>query len=193
MGPGAFLSHESAAALWGLAGDRPKVHVNAPRGRQVRPGRRSGIKVHRCKFAPTRSPSTTEFPSLPSPERSSTLPNDVPSGVTEGDGRPVLAQQSSCPARTQTRRRGSATSSGRERRRARRGPAREGERRPTGRPYSARSISTAIAAVSVGLSPTRTPFASSASFLPWAVPEEPEMIAPAWPICLPGGAVKPAM
>ena len=26
-----------------------------------------------------------------------------------------------------------------------------------------------------------------------AVPEEPEMIAPAWPICLPGGAVKPAM
>jgi very-short-patch-repair endonuclease len=51
MGPGAFLSHESAAALWGLAGDRPKVHVNAPRGRQVRPGRRSGIKVHRCKFA----------------------------------------------------------------------------------------------------------------------------------------------
>lgn len=52
MGPEAFLSHESAAALWGLAGDRPKVDVNAPRGRQVRPGRASGIKVHRCKFAP---------------------------------------------------------------------------------------------------------------------------------------------
>jgi len=51
MGPGAFLSHESAAALWRLAGDRPKVHVNAPAGRQVRMGRRSGIKVHRCKFA----------------------------------------------------------------------------------------------------------------------------------------------
>jgi very-short-patch-repair endonuclease len=51
LGPGAFLSHESAAALWGLAGDRPKIHVNAPRGRQVRPGRRSGIKLHRCKFA----------------------------------------------------------------------------------------------------------------------------------------------
>src|ERR1700744_6520390 len=42
MGPGAFLSHESAAALWGLAGDRPRVDVNAPRGRQVRPGRASG-------------------------------------------------------------------------------------------------------------------------------------------------------
>ena len=49
------------------------------------------------------------------------------------------------------------------------------------------------AAASVGLSPTRTPFASSASFFASAVPEEPEMIAPAWPICLPGGAVKPAM
>ncbi|HEY2052403.1 MAG TPA: type IV toxin-antitoxin system AbiEi family antitoxin domain-containing protein [Solirubrobacterales bacterium] len=52
MGPGAFLSHRSAAALWGLAGDRPKVDVNAPRGRQVRPGRITGIKVHRCKFDP---------------------------------------------------------------------------------------------------------------------------------------------
>jgi hypothetical protein len=50
MGPGAFLNHESAAAFWGLAGDRPKIDVNAPRGRQVRPGRTSGIKVHRCKF-----------------------------------------------------------------------------------------------------------------------------------------------
>ena len=55
------------------------------------------------------------------------------------------------------------------------------------------SVSTAIWAVSVGLVPTRTPFASSASFFAWAVPEEPEMIAPAWPICLPSGAVKPAM
>ena len=54
-------------------------------------------------------------------------------------------------------------------------------------------ISAAIAAASEGLVPTRTPFASSASFLASAVPEEPEMIAPAWPICLPGGAVKPAM
>lgn len=53
MGPEAFLSHRSAAALWGLAGDRPKVDVNAPRGRQVRPGRRSGVKVHRCRFDPS--------------------------------------------------------------------------------------------------------------------------------------------
>jgi very-short-patch-repair endonuclease len=50
MGPGAFLSHRSAAALWGLAGDRPKVDINAPRGRQARPGRATGIKVHRCKY-----------------------------------------------------------------------------------------------------------------------------------------------
>jgi very-short-patch-repair endonuclease len=52
MGPEAFLSHRSAAALWELAGDRPQIDVNAPRGRQVRPGRRSGIKVHRCRFDP---------------------------------------------------------------------------------------------------------------------------------------------
>ncbi|HVX31895.1 MAG TPA: type IV toxin-antitoxin system AbiEi family antitoxin domain-containing protein [Solirubrobacterales bacterium] len=51
MGPDAFLSHRSAAALWGLAGDRPKVDVTAPRGRQVRPGRK-GIQVHRCRFDP---------------------------------------------------------------------------------------------------------------------------------------------
>lgn len=49
IGPGTMLSHESAAALWGLAGDRPEVHVTAPRGRQCRPGR-SGIRLHRCKF-----------------------------------------------------------------------------------------------------------------------------------------------
>jgi hypothetical protein len=55
------------------------------------------------------------------------------------------------------------------------------------------SASTASCAVSVGERPTRTPRPSRASFLASAVPEEPEMIAPAWPICLPGGAVKPAM
>jgi very-short-patch-repair endonuclease len=51
MGPDAFLSHRSAAALWRLAGDRPKVDVTAPRGKQVRPGRK-GIQVHRCQFEP---------------------------------------------------------------------------------------------------------------------------------------------
>jgi very-short-patch-repair endonuclease len=49
MGPGAMLSHGSAAALWGLTKDQRKVHVTAPGGRQERPGR-SGIQVHRCKF-----------------------------------------------------------------------------------------------------------------------------------------------
>ncbi len=67
------------------------------------------------------------------------------------------------------------------------------EPRPGGADGSGRSVSSAIWAVSVGLVPTRTSFASSASFFAWAVPDEPEMIAPAWPICLPGGAVKPAM
>ena len=51
MGPGAFLSHRSAAAFWGLTRDPPKVDVTAPRGKQVRPGRK-GIQVHRCRFEP---------------------------------------------------------------------------------------------------------------------------------------------
>jgi hypothetical protein len=37
------------------------------------------------------------------------------------------------------------------------------------------------------------PTASSASFFATAVPDEPEMIAPAWPIVFPGGAENPAM
>ena len=63
------------------------------------------------------------------------------------------------------------------------GPRRSRSQTPRSRAASRRRSR----AVSVGLSPTRTPFASSASFFAWAVPEEPEMIAPAWPICLPGG------
>ena len=55
------------------------------------------------------------------------------------------------------------------------------------------AISAAISATSVGVRPTRTPRASSASCLATAVPAVPETIAPAWPIVLPGGAVKPAM
>ena len=55
------------------------------------------------------------------------------------------------------------------------------------------TTSAASCATSVGVVPTRTPQASSASFFACAVPEVPEMIAPAWPIVLPGGAVKPAM
>ena len=42
-------------------------------------------------------------------------------------------------------------------------------------------------------STTVTPTASSASCLAWAVPLDPLMMAPAWPIFLPGGAVTPAM
>jgi hypothetical protein len=58
---------------------------------------------------------------------------------------------------------------------------------------AAATASAASWAVSVGDRPTLTPRASSASFLACAVPDEPEMIAPAWPICLPSGAVNPAM
>lgn len=59
--------------------------------------------------------------------------------------------------------------------------------------YSALTRSRIRLAVSVGVLPTRTPTASSASFFASAVPAEPEMIAPACPMVLPGGAVKPAM
>ena len=54
-------------------------------------------------------------------------------------------------------------------------------------------ISRVNAAVSLGVLPTFTPADSRASFFAAAVPEEPETMAPAWPIFLPGGAVTPAM
>jgi hypothetical protein len=58
---------------------------------------------------------------------------------------------------------------------------------------AAPSSDTATSATSVGVRPTRTPWASSASALALAVPRDPETIAPAWPMVLPGGAVNPAM
>jgi hypothetical protein len=48
------------------------------------------------------------------------------------------------------------------------------------------------AAASDGVLPTLTPAASRASCLAAAVPDEPDTIAPAWPIVLPSGAVNPA-
>lgn len=48
-GPRAVLSHESAACLWGLQGDRPLVDVNANCGRQGEL-RREGVRLHRCKL-----------------------------------------------------------------------------------------------------------------------------------------------
>jgi hypothetical protein len=47
--------------------------------------------------------------------------------------------------------------------------------------------------MSAGLSAISIPASRSASSLASAVPLPPEMIAPAWPIRLPGGAVRPAM
>ncbi len=59
--------------------------------------------------------------------------------------------------------------------------------------YSARTSSTMSSPASVGLIATRTPAALRASIFALAVPFVPEMMAPAWPIFLPGGAVTPAM
>ena len=50
-----------------------------------------------------------------------------------------------------------------------------------------------VTAISAGDGATLTPAASSAAILSVAVPLPPEMIAPAWPMRLPGGAVVPAM
>ena len=47
--------------------------------------------------------------------------------------------------------------------------------------------------MSAGLSATSMPAASRAAIFSAAVPLPPEMIAPAWPMRLPGGAVRPAM
>src|SRR5262249_46692467 len=47
-------------------------------------------------------------------------------------------------------------------------------------------------AVSLGVRPTRTPTFSRASFFACAVPDDPDTIAPAWPIVFPSGAVNPA-
>src|SRR6476659_3469884 len=47
--------------------------------------------------------------------------------------------------------------------------------------------------ISVGEPAIRNPAASSAATFEAAVPAPPEMIAPAWPIRLPSGAVRPAM
>ena len=55
------------------------------------------------------------------------------------------------------------------------------------------TISTMRSPASVGFSATWRPAAASAAILAWAVPWEPEMMAPAWPILRPGGAVTPAM
>ena len=64
----------------------------------------------------------------------------------------------------------------------------------TGRSGQSEATISAISSpASVGLSPTFTPAAASASILPWAVPLPPETMAPAWPIFLPAGAVTPAM
>ena len=63
--------------------------------------------------------------------------------------------------------------------------------RPAARPRAGAAPSSRP--MRAGLGDTRTPARSSAAILSAAVPLPPEMIAPAWPMRLPGGAVAPAM
>jgi very-short-patch-repair endonuclease len=61
-GPGAVLSHQSAAVLWGIRRKRRgPIHVTAPGGRQgLR--RRKGIWIHRCKLVPEDRTTRDGFP-----------------------------------------------------------------------------------------------------------------------------------
>lgn len=61
-GPGAVLSHQSAAVLWGMRRRRRgAIHVTAPAGRQgLR--RRKGIWIHRCKLFPEDLTTRDGFP-----------------------------------------------------------------------------------------------------------------------------------
>src|SRR5437867_5957171 len=61
---------------------------------------------------------------------------------------------------------------------------------PQSQPFSASSIDLPRLA---GESATRIPAERIASILSFAVPFPPEMMAPAWPMRRPGGAVTPAM
>lgn len=62
-GPGAALSHRSAAALWGLTADRALIEVTVPAGRfRDRPGirvHRGGREVRRRHAIPVTSPACT--------------------------------------------------------------------------------------------------------------------------------------
>ena len=73
-----------------------------------------------------------------------------------------------------------------------RAEAQPGPGAPNQNPYRACMISRISCAVADGVLPTFTPTASRASCLAAAVPAEPETMAPAWPMVLPSGAVKPA-
>ncbi len=59
--------------------------------------------------------------------------------------------------------------------------------------YTDRTSWAMSSPASVGFSATFTPARARASILAWAVPLLPEMMAPAWPMRRPGGAVTPAM
>lgn len=61
-GPGAVLSHRTAAVLWGIQRSRKgPIHVTAPRGRQG-VERRKGIWIHRCKFGREEVTTHNGFP-----------------------------------------------------------------------------------------------------------------------------------
>lgn len=85
-GPGAALSHCTAAALWGIRGDDGgPIHVTVPAGRRgrERPGivvhRRSGLDAVRCRGIPVTSPVSTLI------DIAAALPAELGRAINEAD------------------------------------------------------------------------------------------------------------
>ncbi len=175
----------------GRAGLRPGSPRPArARGRRPGPARQAG---------PSRGPdpgnqqARTREPAGPDPGTS----RPGPGTSRPGPGEPAGPDPGTSRPGPGTSRPGPGTSRpGPGNQQARTGEAApSGRNRPGGREQAGqarRMASRARTAVPLGVRPTRTPAFSSASFLAWAVPAEPEMMAPACPIVLPSGAVKPA-
>jgi very-short-patch-repair endonuclease len=88
-GPGAALSHRSAAALWGLAGDRPSIDVTVPAGaRRDRPGiviHGAAREVRRRYAIPVTSPTCTLI------DLAATLDaDDLEAAINEADKRDLI-------------------------------------------------------------------------------------------------------
>jgi hypothetical protein len=124
--------------------------------------------------SPQRSGALLTVAAPPRPAASQTADLGLPSAAI------AVAVKSGLPDRSTGAPDGSAAVSG-----ARSGRVGTAQPKP-------RTMDTIFSPHSVGFWVTNTPAAVSASIFAWAVPCEPEMMAPAWPILRPGGAVTPA-
>lgn len=49
LGPDAVVSHQTAAAVWGLDGFRPPATIDVSVPRRRRPAARDGVRIHQCR------------------------------------------------------------------------------------------------------------------------------------------------